>query len=133
MGFETPEEGYLAKILVSAGTKNIAIGSLVCIIVADAGSVAAFKDFKDDGSSAAAAAPAPSAPAPSAPAPAAAAPPPTAAPRAAPPTSAPSIATASGDRVYASPMAKRLATERGLSLSVCRNIFIINIFHPYVY
>mgnify|MGYP002715716862 CR=1 FL=1 len=28
MGFETPEEGYLAKILVSAGTKNVPIGKV---------------------------------------------------------------------------------------------------------
>ena len=48
MGFETPEEGYLAKIIVAAGTKNVAIGKLVCIIVPDESSVAAFKDFKDD-------------------------------------------------------------------------------------
>ncbi|XP_057326354.1 dihydrolipoyllysine-residue acetyltransferase component of pyruvate dehydrogenase complex, mitochondrial [Microplitis mediator] len=109
MGFETPEEGYLAKIMVPAGTKNIGIGTLVCIIVPDASSVTAFKDFKDDGSAASA--------------PAAAAPPPPPPPKAAPPQAAPkatapppSIPTAAGDRVYASPMAKRLAAERGISL-----------------
>lgn len=32
MGFETPEEGYLAKIIAPAGTKNVKIGALVCII-----------------------------------------------------------------------------------------------------
>jgi Pyruvate/2-oxoglutarate dehydrogenase complex, dihydrolipoamide acyltransferase (E2) component, and related enzymes len=47
MGFKTPEEGYLAKILIPGGTKNVAIGKLVCIIVSDESSVAAFKDFKD--------------------------------------------------------------------------------------
>jgi len=26
MGFETPEEGYLAKIMITAGTKDIPIG-----------------------------------------------------------------------------------------------------------
>jgi len=29
MGFETPEEGYLAKILVPAGTKDVAIGQVI--------------------------------------------------------------------------------------------------------
>lgn len=29
MGFETPEEGYLAKILIAAGTKDVPIGKLV--------------------------------------------------------------------------------------------------------
>ncbi len=28
MGFETPEEGYLAKILVTAGTKDVPIGKV---------------------------------------------------------------------------------------------------------
>ncbi|XP_023229512.1 dihydrolipoyllysine-residue acetyltransferase component of pyruvate dehydrogenase complex, mitochondrial-like [Centruroides sculpturatus] len=28
MGFETPEEGYLAKILVSAGTKDVPLGKV---------------------------------------------------------------------------------------------------------
>lgn len=28
MGFETPEEGYLAKILVPAGTRDIPIGTV---------------------------------------------------------------------------------------------------------
>lgn len=28
MGFETPEEGYLAKILVEAGTKDVPIGKV---------------------------------------------------------------------------------------------------------
>lgn len=116
MGFETPEEGYLAKILVPAGTKNITIGSLVCIIVEDPASVAAFKDYKDDGSStpvapipAAVAAPSPPPPPPS----------PKPAPvSAAPSTPSPSLPTSSGDRIYASPFAKRLAAERGLSLQV---------------
>lgn len=49
MGFETPEEGYLAKILVQAGEKDVAIGKLVCIIVENEADVAAFKDFKDTG------------------------------------------------------------------------------------
>lgn len=47
MGFETPEEGYLAKILVTAGTKEVPIGKLVCIIVENESDVAAFADFQD--------------------------------------------------------------------------------------
>lgn len=49
MGFETPEEGYLAKILIQAGTKDVIIGKLMCIIVENESDLAAFKDFKDDG------------------------------------------------------------------------------------
>lgn len=47
MGFETPEEGYLAKILIPAGTKGVPVGKLLCIIVESQADVAAFKDFKD--------------------------------------------------------------------------------------
>ncbi|XP_063975916.1 dihydrolipoyllysine-residue acetyltransferase component of pyruvate dehydrogenase complex, mitochondrial [Diachasmimorpha longicaudata] len=114
MGFETPEEGYLAKIIVPAGTKNISIGSLVCIIVEQQSDVAAFKDFKDDGT----AVPPPSPAAPAASAPATPAPSPSpAAPRAAPaPAAAPSMPVSAGDRIFASPLAKRLAAEQGLSL-----------------
>merc|ERR1719195_834302 len=87
MGFETPEEGYLAKIFIEAGTRDIPIGKLLCIIVEDQEDVAKFADF--DASSvaeapaAAAAPPAPAAtPAPPPPPPpaAAAAPIPAAAP-----------------------------------------------------
>jgi pyruvate dehydrogenase E2 component (dihydrolipoamide acetyltransferase) len=65
MGFETPEEGYLAKIIIPAGSKDVPIGKLVCIIVENAEDVAAFKNFQDDGSAGAAAAapPAPAQPA----------------------------------------------------------------------
>lgn len=113
MGFETPEEGYLAKILVPSGTKNVPIGKLVCIIVSNQADVAAFKNYTDDGAAApppkAAAAPAPSAAAPPSPAPA----PPAAAAPAAP--AAPAGGD-SGKRVYASPMAKRLADQRKIRL-----------------
>lgn len=48
MGFETPEEGYLAKILIPAGTKGIPIGKLMCIIVENEEDVAAFSNYKGD-------------------------------------------------------------------------------------
>ncbi len=59
MGFETPEEGYLAKIMIPAGSKDVPIGKLVCIIVENAEDVAAFKDFQDEGKAAAVATAAP--------------------------------------------------------------------------
>lgn len=115
MGFETPEEGYLAKILIPAGTKDVPIGKLLCIIVENEADVAAFKDFKDDGKVAAkpAAAPAPAAAAPPPPPPVvAAAPPPPP-----PPADRPLTAVEQrGPRVYASPMAKKLAEAQQLRL-----------------
>ena len=121
MGFETPEEGFLAKIILEAGSKDIPIGKLLCIIVENQEDVAKFKDYVDDGSSAsapAASAPTPAA-APAPPPPAAAAPPPApaAAVAAAPPPAARPAAPAAGGRVFASPAAKRLAAEKGVDLS----------------
>ncbi|XP_049318150.1 dihydrolipoyllysine-residue acetyltransferase component of pyruvate dehydrogenase complex, mitochondrial [Bactrocera dorsalis] len=117
MGFETPEEGYLAKIVVQAGTKDVAIGKLVCIIVENQEDVAAFKDFVDSAPAAAkpsAAAPPPAAAAPVAPPPPAAAPAPVAA---APVGGKPMTAVEQrGERVYASPMAKKLAEAQSLRL-----------------
>ncbi|XP_049801243.1 dihydrolipoyllysine-residue acetyltransferase component of pyruvate dehydrogenase complex, mitochondrial [Schistocerca nitens] len=115
MGFETPEEGYLAKILVPAGTKDVPIGKLVCIIVANEADVAAFKDFVDTG----APAPKPAAPSPEAAAPPPPPPPPPSAAAAPPPqpVAPPAQAPPAGERVYASPLARRIATEKGVQLT----------------
>lgn len=45
MDFETPEEGYLAKILVPAGSKDVPLSAIVCIIVENEDDIAAFKDY----------------------------------------------------------------------------------------
>jgi len=107
MGFETPEEGYLAKILIPAGTKDIPLGKLLCIIVSDEASVAAFKNFTGDESA--------EAPAAAAPAPEPAAAPAAAAPAAAAPVAAAAPAAPAG-RVVASPLAKTIAAEKGINL-----------------
>jgi pyruvate dehydrogenase E2 component (dihydrolipoamide acetyltransferase) len=119
MGFETPEEGYLARILLEAGSKDIPIGRLLCIIVEKAEDVAKFADFVDDGSNALASAPAAAPPPPkeaAAPTPAAPAQAPAASPAPAPPPPSMMAQPASGDRPFASPAAKRLAAERGIDL-----------------
>lgn len=113
MGFETPEEGYLAKVLLPAGSKDVPLGKLLCIIVHDKKDVGAFADFKEDESAAGAPAAAPAPPAPGPPPPAPAAPP-------VPPPVAPTPATPTagvGGRLFASPLARRLAEEQGISLS----------------
>lgn len=115
MGFETPEEGYLAKILITAGSKDVPIGKLVCIIVENEADVAAFKDFKDTGSAAPAKAPAAAAPPPPAPVTMAAAPPPPPPPQ---PVAQAQIAVEQkgGPRIFVSPMAKKLAEAQRLRL-----------------
>lgn len=110
MGFETPEEGYLAKILIPAGSKEVPIGKLVCIIVDDESQIAAFKNYVDDTSTA-------QAQAPSSPSATAAPSPQKVQPSPLPPSSAvPLTATKSSDRLFVSPLAKRLATEQGIDL-----------------
>lgn len=108
MGFETPEEGYLAKILIPSGTKDIPVGKLVCIIVENKEDIALFKDFKDDSAPAKPAAPTP--PGATAPPPAAAAPP------SAPPKAPEPVPITEKGRIYASPMAKNLAAKKGIRL-----------------
>eukprot|EP00201_Polytomella_parva_P004200 CAMPEP_0175084724 /NCGR_PEP_ID=MMETSP0052_2-20121109/28233_1 /TAXON_ID=51329 ORGANISM="Polytomella parva, Strain SAG 63-3" /NCGR_SAMPLE_ID=MMETSP0052_2 /ASSEMBLY_ACC=CAM_ASM_000194 /LENGTH=559 /DNA_ID=CAMNT_0016356589 /DNA_START=257 /DNA_END=1939 /DNA_ORIENTATION=- len=43
--WEAQEEGFVAKLLVPSGAKDVALGSPVLVLVEDAESVAAFKDF----------------------------------------------------------------------------------------
>lgn len=93
------DEGYVAKLLYEAGTKDIPLGKLLAILVDDKDDIAAFADFADDGAAAAPeAAPAASAPTPAAPA----APTPAASSGKAAPKS-------SGDRIFISPLAQNMA------------------------
>ncbi|WP_447930691.1 pyruvate dehydrogenase complex dihydrolipoamide acetyltransferase [Sphingopyxis fribergensis] len=108
MEFEAIDEGVVSQLLVAEGTDNVKVGTVIAVIAGEG---------EDASSAKAAPAPAP-APAlvaePKAEAPAAAtAPAPTPAPAPAPAAVAPS---ASGDRIKASPLAKRLAAEQGIDL-----------------
>ncbi|MBY4636701.1 pyruvate dehydrogenase complex dihydrolipoamide acetyltransferase [Sphingopyxis sp. XHP0097] len=113
MEFEAIDEGTIAQILVAEGTDNVAVGTVIAVIAGEG-----------EDASAAKAAPAPAAKAEPkeesvAPAPAGAAsetaPVPAAAASAgAAPKAAP---TDKGDRIKASPLAKRLAAERGIDLA----------------
>ena len=126
MGLEASEEGYIAKLLVPEKTRDLPLKTLLCIMVKDKSHVAAFADYKPE---AAAASPAPAKPAaaeppkpaPAPPKPAAAAPPPpppAAAPQPVAQASAPAPKRASGERVFATPLARKLAAERNIDISV---------------
>ncbi|KAI9484044.1 MAG: pyruvate dehydrogenase complex dihydrolipoamide acetyltransferase [Benjaminiella poitrasii] len=45
MDFECQDEGYLAKILIDSGAKDVAVGQPIAIFVEDAADVAAFENF----------------------------------------------------------------------------------------
>ncbi len=100
MEFEAVDEGVLGKILVPAGTSGVAVNTLIGLLL---------EEGEDASALAAAAAPkAPPAAAPVAAAPVAAS---AAAPAA---TAAP--AAAKGDRLFATPLARRIAKDAGLDL-----------------
>jgi pyruvate dehydrogenase E2 component (dihydrolipoamide acetyltransferase) len=101
MEVEAVDEGTLAKILVPGGTEGVKVNAPIAIIAAEG------EDVKAAASSGGGAAPAPKA---------AAAPAPAAGPAAAPAPVATAHAS-SGDRVFASPLAKRMAEQAGLDLA----------------
>lgn len=43
------EEGYLAKILISEGTRDVPLGAPLCIIVEKESDIGAFKDYVETG------------------------------------------------------------------------------------
>ncbi len=101
MEFEAVDEGVIGKILVAEGSEGVKVNAPIAVLLAEGESV------DDIGK----AAPAAAAPAPEAKAEAASAAP-TAAVKSAPP--APSVG---GERVFASPLARRIAADKGLDLS----------------
>lgn len=106
MEMETPEEGYLAKIIVSVGSKDIPVNQPIAIIVSEEEDIAAFQNYSvEEEKVEAEPAPVPS----SAPAP----PPPG---QSAQPTLLPPPVSSTA-RVFASPLAKRAAMERGIDIN----------------
>ncbi|KAF3840840.1 hypothetical protein F7725_006701 [Dissostichus mawsoni] len=97
IGFEVQEEGYLAKIMVPEGTRDVPLGVPLCIIVERESDIAAFKDYVETGVTDVAAPP---------PAPA-----PFRSSRRCPP------AAPRKGRVFASPLAKKLAADKGIDLA----------------
>lgn len=106
IGFEVQEEGYLAKIMVQEGTRDVPLGTPLCIIVEKQSDIDAFKDYVETGVAEVSTPP---------PAPAPAAAPAPVAPTPAPATAAP--ATPRKGRVFVSPLAKKLAAEKGIDLA----------------
>ena len=108
MEFEAVDEGTVGRILVPEGTESVKVNSPIAVLLAEGESEA------DIGSVTATAEPAPPAPVTEAlaPAPASAEP----APAASPPPAAPAASSA-GNRIFASPLARRIAADKGLDLS----------------
>jgi pyruvate dehydrogenase E2 component (dihydrolipoamide acetyltransferase) len=117
MEFEAVDEGTIAKILVPEGSDGVKVGTPIAVLAGEG---------EDASASAAQAAPAPAPKAETAPAPA----PKAAEPAPAPPPQAPvetpaapaaaAPARAEGDRVKASPLARRLAEAQGIDLATLK-------------
>ncbi|KAG2422756.1 hypothetical protein HXX76_015776 [Chlamydomonas incerta] len=114
ISWESQEEGFIARILLSDGSKDIEVGTPVLVLVEEKETLPVFADFTPGAAPAAAPAAAASQPAPAAPAAAPAAP--KAAPAAAARPAAPAAATSAGGRLRASPYARKLAAELGVQL-----------------
>jgi len=105
MEFEAVDEGTIGKITVAEGTEGVKVGTVIAILA---------EDGEDVSAAASAPAPAEKPAAKAEPAPAAKAEP---APAPAPAASAPAApATPKEGRILASPLAKRLAAEKGVDL-----------------
>lgn len=108
---ESMEDGYLAKIIHGDGSKEIKVGEVIAVTVEEEGDIAKFKDYKpsalDADTSSGSSAPATpkkevveepvSSPEPK--------------------TSKPTAATPAEDRVFSSPLARKLAEEHKVPLS----------------
>ncbi|MBT3558443.1 MAG: pyruvate dehydrogenase complex dihydrolipoamide acetyltransferase [Rhodospirillales bacterium] len=101
MEVEAVEEGTMGKILVAEGTTGVLVNQPIALLLEEGEDAAAL-----EGAVTAAPAPAPAAPVEAAPAEAAPA-----------PAAAPIAAAPSGGRVFASPLAKRLATNGGIDIA----------------
>ena len=112
MEVESVDEGVLGKILVAEGAEEIPVNTPIAVILEEGEDNSALAGF-DAGAAAPAAAP----PAKPAPAPVAAAAPPAPAAAAVPAQTEPAAAVAPGGRVFASPLARRMAEQQGIDLS----------------
>ncbi|MHB0950377.1 MAG: pyruvate dehydrogenase complex dihydrolipoamide acetyltransferase [Allorhizobium sp.] len=108
MEVEAVDEGTVARLVVPAGTEGVKVNALIAILAAEGEDVAAAASGGGSAAPAKAEA-APAAKTESAPAPAAPA-------ATAPVAAAPAVARP-GERVFASPLARRLAKDAGVDLS----------------
>ena len=99
MEVEAVDEGVIGKIVVSGGTEAVAVNAVIALLLEEGEDASALEGFTPSAGGAA--------PAAAVEAPVAAAPAPTAAP----------APVASGSRVFASPLARRIAADKGLDLA----------------
>ncbi|KAG0217102.1 pyruvate dehydrogenase complex dihydrolipoamide acetyltransferase component (E2) [Mortierella sp. NVP41] len=114
MDFECQEEGYIAKILIESGAKEVNINQPIAILVENKEDIEKFADFTAADAGAAGAA-APAAATEEKEAPKSEAPKTAAAPKAADNTNA-APSRSDAERIFASPIAKKIANEKNINL-----------------
>ncbi len=122
MEVEAVDEGTMGKIVIPDGTEAVKVNQLIALLLEDGEDKKALETYKPKAAAAPAAAPAPAAKADAAPAtaPVAAAPAPSVnlAPSLSPAAAPASMAMPrmSGERIFASPLAKRIAAQEGVDI-----------------
>ena len=102
MEVEAVDEGVVGKIIIPEGTEGVKVNELIALLLEDDEDSAALENYAANSGGA----PAPTANKEEAPAAESAA-----------PASAPATSSNSGERVFASPLAKRVAEQKGVDLS----------------
>jgi len=97
MEFESVDEGRIGKLLVAAGTSGVKVNAPIAVLVEEGEALTAVPAAANPSAAVAASAPA-------------------SAPLSAAPPSAPPPAAKGGARVFASPLARRIAAEKGIDL-----------------
>ncbi|CCE78165.1 Piso0_000781 [Millerozyma farinosa CBS 7064] len=116
MDFEFQEEGYLAKILVEEGTKDIPVGKPIAVYVEEGDSVSAFESFTAEDAGGAQPAPEPEAKEESKPEAKEESKEPSSGSGKVEKPAASSGSKPPANRIFASPLAKTIALEKGISL-----------------
>ncbi|MCO6381895.1 pyruvate dehydrogenase complex dihydrolipoamide acetyltransferase [Oceanicola sp. 502str15] len=104
MEFEAVDEGVIGKILIEEGTEGVAVNTPIAVLLEEGESA---DDIKEGGS----------APAPASSGPKAEDKPKDAAPAA---SAAPAAPSKDGERVFASPLARRIAKDKGIDLAAIK-------------
>eukprot|EP01018_Ginkgo_biloba_P015450 Gb_34194 [translate_table: standard] len=115
LDMESMEEGYVAKILRGDGTKEIKVGEVIAIMVEDEDDIAKFKDYKAPGQGGAKEEAPTQAPSKETTAPLP--PPKEDTPSPAPKLDKPAAAPQTEDRIFASPIARKMAEDHKVPIS----------------
>ena len=118
MEVEAVDEGVVGKILVAEGTENVKVNETIAVLLEDGESESDIDASAVGNGAATPPTPTPSAKTPAAPTPPAA--PAATTPSPTPPSATAAAASQTGNRIHASPLAKRIASNEGLDIALVK-------------